>query len=315
MTTSKETVVVLGASGNVGNLLVDFLASKGYKVRAYGRKQPKFQQERVVNLAVDYDSQDDLDQALESAKYTFVLVGLEYKLKIWQTEWPPLVQKILAATEKSGSKLVFFDNVYPYGLVDGKMTENTPLKPCSKKGQVRKQLDEMILEKLNQTKIKAVIAKSADFYGPGITTSVLGDRFFNLILKSKKLEWFGDPSKVHSYTYVPDIPAALVALAESDFVGNIHLPTASPAITGLQFKELLENLESTKLSISSLNSGMVFWLQLFLPILRELKEMMYQYENDYVFDSTKFERLFPDLKPTTYQDGLKQTLDWYREQK
>jgi len=308
----SKIITVLGASGNVGKLVVSYLAEKAYNVRAVGRKLPKFTENGVTNHAVSYESQEELTKVCDGSQAVYILIGLEYKASIWQEEWPPLVDRIIEACEKSGGKLVFFDNVYSYGLVEGKMVEESPLNAQTKKGLVRKELVEKILKANNEGRIKAVIAKSADFYGPGITTSVVGDRFFDLIINKDTVEIFGNPKKIHNYTYVKDIPVALEKLASSDFTGNIHLPTG-PAVTGYKYQELMEKLTGKKLKITNLGQNMAWFLGIFIPILRELYEMMYQNENDYNFDSHKIIKLFPDLKVTPYEEGFKETLDWWEK--
>lgn len=306
----SNIVTVLGASGNVGKLLVPFLAAKGYQVRAVGRSLPKFKENNVENIAVDYESQDDLNRVSKDTVATYMLIGLEYKTSVWQQQWPALVERIIESARVTKSKLIFFDNVYAYGLVAGTITEETPMNPETKKGAVRKILDELLLEAIAKKEINTVIAKSADFYGPGITTSVIGDRFFNLILNKDTFEWFGNPEKKHNYTYVNDIPASLEALATSYFTGNIHLPTGK-AQTGFEFKELVEKLTGKTLKLSALRQSTAWWLGFFMPILKELHEMMYQSENDYDFSSAKFEKLFPEVKLTSYEQGFKETLAWY----
>jgi nucleoside-diphosphate-sugar epimerase len=307
-----KQVTVLGASGNVGKLLVKELSESGYRVKATGRSKPSFNIDGVENIAVDYNSQSELDNSANGSEVVFMLIGLEYKTKIWEAEWPPLISRIIESCKKSGAKLIFFDNIYAYGLVNGAMLETTPMNPETDKGRVRKVLDELVLDSIKKGEIKAVIAKSADFYGPGITTSVVGDRFFDLIINKNTFEAFGNPEKLHNYTFVGDIPAALIALAESDYSGNIHLPTGKP-LTGLQFHKLLESISGKELKLTSLRQNVVWWLGIFIPLLRELHEMMYQSENDYNFDSGKFESFFPNLKPTSYKEGFKKTYGWYLE--
>jgi nucleoside-diphosphate-sugar epimerase len=304
---SKPIITILGASGNIGQVCVPFFANQGYQVRAVGRSLPKFKQEGVENLAVDYDDLEALTKSCEGTKAFICLIGLEYKASIWEKDWPPLVHNLIEVAKKTNSKLIFFDNVYAYGLVEGKMLETSSLNAQTKKGLVRQKLDEMILEAVQKGEIKAVTAKSADFYGPKITTSVIGERFVKLIKEKNQVEIFGNPQKIHNYTYILDIPPALQKLIESDFVGNIHLPTAT-ALTGYQIKDILEKITGKQLALAPLRQSTVFWLRLFIPILKELYDMMYQSENDYDFDSSKILKLFPDLKVTTYEDGFRELL-------
>ena len=310
----SQIVTVLGASGNIGKLLVPYLSQKGYKVKAVGRQLPRYTDPNIENIGVDYRDAKALRKVFENSSAVYCLVGLEYKTKVWQKEWPALAHTLVEALSETKAKLVFFDNVYTYGLVEGKMTEDKPLNPQTKKGKVRKEVVEILEKAQKEDKIKLVLAKSADFYGPGITTSVLGDRFLDLMLNKDTLEFFGNPAKIHNYTYIGDIPAALEVLGRSDFQGNIHLPTAK-ALLGVEFKKILDKLTGKDLKIKPMRQSTALILSIFIPILRELYEMMYQSENDYDFDSTKIHQLFPELKTTSYEEGFKETIDWYKSQK
>jgi len=307
-----KTITILGASGNIGQVLVKYLADKGYKIKAVGRSTPKFKQDNVKNIAIDYANQEQINDAIQGSEITYMLIGLEYKTKIWERDWVPLVQRLIQGCEVSKSKLVFFDNVYGYGLKEGKMVENSPLNPETRKGKVRKEMQEILQEAHSNKQIELVIAKCADFYGPGITTSVLGERFLGFITNKDTIEIFGNPDKKHNYTYIQDIPPALELLGISDFQGVIHLPTGQ-VHTGQEFKNILEKVTGKTLKLTGLRQSTVFWLGIFIPVLGELYEMMYQSENDYEFDSSKIIKLFPELKITSYEDGFKETLDWYQK--
>ena len=255
-------------------------------------------------MALDYSDQEEMNKAVAGSDITYMLVGLEYKSKVWEAEWVPLVKRLIKACESAKSKLVFFDNVYAYGLTQGKMIETSPLNTQTRKGKVRKEVQETLEEAHKGGKIKLVIAKSADFYGPGITTSVLGDRFLDFIVHKNTIELFGNPAKKHNYTYVSDISPALEVLGLSDFEGVIHLPT-NKAHTGQEFKQILEKVTGKNLKLTGLRQSTAYFLSLFVPILRELFEMMYQSENDYDFDSSKILKEYPELKVTSYEDGFK----------
>ena len=47
-------------------------------------------------------------------------------------------------------------------------------------------------------------------------------------------------------------------------------------------------------------------LALFISPLKEVGEMMYQFESDYVMSFEKFKTHFPDFKVSTYQEGVKE---------
>jgi nucleoside-diphosphate-sugar epimerase len=309
-----KQATVLGASGNMGKLLVPALIGRGYHVKAAGRLSPNYTGDRVSNIAVDYSDTKSIAQAMQGSAHTYVVIGFEYKTKVWQEEWPPLTKRLIEAAIVSKTKLIFFDNVYSYGLVDGPMTEGTPSKPNTRKGLVRAEVDNLLLDAIAQGRANIVIAKSADFYGPDMPVSIIGDRFFTNILTKQTFEWMGKMDVAHSFTYIIDIVQALILLAESDKTsGEIyHLPTSSPALTGQQIQGLLSQELGIPLKTSLISRGLTYLLQLFVPILSEVREMMYQNEHPYIFDSSKITHQFPELKPTSYQQGLTETLKWYQ---
>lgn len=214
----------------------------------------------------------------------------------------------IEAAKRSQARLVFFDNVYMYGKVDGAMTEETPFRPCSKKGEVRAEVATMLLNEIQAGNLTALIARSADFYGPGARTGIPNVLVFDKFAKGKTVMWPGNDSVKHSLTYTPDAARSLVLLAESENTWNQtwHVPTASDPPTGKQFVELAANELGRPPKYRVLTRPMVWaagWLE---QTVREMYEMLYQYESDYIFDSTKFTKAF-DFQPTSYAAGIHQT--------
>jgi len=224
-----------------------------------------------------------------------------------------IMRNTIDACKAAGARLIFFDNVYMYGRVSGKMTEASPHKPCSVKGKVRAEIDDMLLTEMNSGRIKGIIAKSADFYGPRtLKTSIAGIMIFDKMKKGKSAQWFANANQPHSFTYTPDAAAALYMLAgnENAYGQTWHLPTARPAITGSEFVSLAAKYMHAKNKVQVLPKWLVGFIGLFVPVMKELGEMLYQYEFSYVFDSSKFEKAF-HFKPTSYEEGIRQTAEWW----
>jgi nucleoside-diphosphate-sugar epimerase len=193
------------------------------------------------------------------------------------------------------------------------MTESTPYNPCSIKGKIRYEIDEMLLKEMNSGVLKALIATSADFYGPRTQkTSVAGIMVFEKMKKGKAAQWFVDAKQPHSFTYTPDAAIALYMLAESEnaYGQKWHLPTAKPALTGSEFISIAAKYMHAKNKVQTLPKWLVKLIGLFVPIMNELGEMLYQNEFPYVFDSSKFEKAFR-FKPTTYEEGIRITAGWW----
>ena len=250
---------------------------------------------------------------MKGSDFVYLLVGLEYNRKVWRAQWPVIMRNTIDACKAAGARLIFFDNVYMYGRVKGSMTESTPYNPCSVKGKIRAEIDEMLLKEMNSGGLKAMIATSADFYGPrAAKTSVVGIMIFEKMKKGKSAQWFVNAKQPHSYTYTPDAAVALFMLSgsESAYGQTWHLPTAKPALTGNEFISIAAKYMHAKNKVQVLPKWLVGIIGLFMPVMKELGEMLYQNEFPYVFDSSKFEKAF-QFKPTPYEEGIRRTAEWW----
>jgi nucleoside-diphosphate-sugar epimerase len=220
----------------------------------------------------------------------------------------------IEACKRSNAKLVFFDNVYMYGKVDGAMTEATPFRPCSKKGEIRAQIATTLLEEINAGNITALIARSADFYGPHIRTGLPNKLVFDKFVKGAKAMWLVNDSVKHSFTFTPDAARSLALLADNENAWNQtwHVPTAPDPPTGKELIELVANEFGTQPKYRVLSRPMIWVAGWFDTTTRELYEMLYQYEVDYVFDSTKFTKAFR-FQPTSYPEGVHRVAQAYRQ--
>jgi len=151
-----------------------------------------------------------------------------------------------------------------------------------------------------------LIARSADFYGPSIeNSSILTEMVFKPLSKGKKANWLAGDSFKHSFTYTPDAGKATALLGNTDKAfGQIwHLPTAANPFTGKEWIEGIAHKMHTKSKYRVVSKLMVRLIGLFAPIMKESVEMVYQYDRDYIFDSSKFEKTF-DFQPTPYVDRI-----------
>jgi nucleoside-diphosphate-sugar epimerase len=189
------------------------------------------------------------------------------------------------------------------------MTEESFLNPPSRKGAVRKRIAEMIMDEVKAGNLLALIARSADFYGPDNNKSFVNEMVYKNLLKGKAANWFIDADKKHSFTYTPDAAKATALLGNTDDAFNTvwHLPTDKNTLTGREFIELFSREMKVANKLFVMPLWMIKIVGLFVPVLKEMPEMMYQYDRDYNFDSSKFEKKF-NFKITTYQEGVKNTV-------
>jgi nucleoside-diphosphate-sugar epimerase len=257
-------------------------------------------------------SSEEVLKAVEGSIVVYLVAGFEYKLSVWKETWPLVMRNVIDACKTHNSKLVFFDNIYMYDSnhLNG-MTEETPINPPSEKGKVRAKIAKMIMDEVESGNLTALIARCADYYGPNIkNTSMLTEIVFKNISKGKRANWLMSLNYKHSITYTPDAGKATAILGNSDKSYNQvwHLPTAPNPLTGKEWIDTISKEMGVKSKSLVLSMFFLKIMALFVPIMKELKEMVYQYDRDYVFDSSKFEEQF-DFVPTPYKEGIKEIVD------
>lgn len=302
---------LLGANGTIATELLPILQAKNENIRLVSRRQKPVP--GTESIQADLLNYDQVMKAVQGSDIVYLLVGITYNAKIWARDWPVIMQHVIKACIACNAKLVFFDNVYMYGRVKGPMTEDTPYKPISKKGEVRAEIAEMLQKEMESGTLKAIIARAVDFYGPGVREkSAAGILVFSNIKKRKKAQWFINPDVPRSYNYTPDAALAVYMLASDETAfGQIwHLPSARPALTGRQFIRLAAKYMTASEKVQVLPKWLLKIISWFNPFLREAYEMNYQDEYPFEFDSSKFEKVY-NFTPTSYEVGVKVTAEWF----
>jgi len=301
---------ILGSGGAIGKELTRALPGYTDQIRLVSRNPEKINKGDELFKA-DLVNPDEVMNAVEGSEVVYLTVGLPYKTKVWQQTWPVIMQNVINACIQHRAKLVFFDNIYMYAPNQlDPITEDLPIKPASKKGKVRAELVRMIWSAVEKEGLTALIARSADFYGPGIKdTSVLTEVVFNPLSKGKKANWLGSAKYKHSFTYTPDAGKATALLGNKPeaYGETWHLPTAKDPFTGREWVEQIARELGVVPKLRVASKGIVRIIGIFNPVMKELVEMIYQYDKDYVFSSEKFEKKF-DLKPTSYMDGIREVI-------
>ena len=299
---------ILGAGGAIGIELAKSLTAYTSKIRLVSRNPEKVNDTDHI-ISADLGERAQVFEAIKGSAIVYVTIGFPYKLKIWQQYWPKFIKNVIDACIEHNCKLVFFDNIYMYdpNFLDG-MNEETPINPPSKKGKVRAEIAGMIMEKVKKGELEALIARSADFYGPNIkNSSILTEMVFKPLSTGKKANWMASLNYKHSFTYTPDAAKATALLGNSPQAYNQvwHLPTAKNPYTGKEWIEAIAKEMGVKPGIQVASRLIVKIMGLFIPIMREMPEMMYQYDRDYVFNSDKFDSHF-NFKTTPYLEGIKE---------
>lgn len=305
---------ILGSGGIIGVEASFCLNEFTSQIRQVSRKPKKVNDSDQI-FPADLRIESEVRAAVKGSEIVYLTAGLPYNTKIWQETWPRVMQNAIKACQENNAKLVFFDNVYMYGKVDGWMTEETPNNPTSKKGEVRAKIAQMFMDEVNSGNLQGLIARSADFYGPKAMNTFVGPMVFDKIFSGKKAQFLLSAKTRHSLTYTPDAARAMILLGnDQNSYGQIwHLPTDSNALTGEELTSELAAIMGNDARFEVLSKWKIKLASYFSPMVNETMEMLYQFENHYLFDSSKYIKAFH--QPTSYQEGIRTIFKLYHQQK
>ncbi len=303
---------ILGAGGTIGNTLTNELLKNNEDVRLVSRSN--YSMPATTTIKADLTSYQETLNSVKDSDIVYLCVGLPYDSKIWTAQWPVIMQNTIDACKSVNAKLIFFDNVYAYGKVNGKMVESTSYNPCSRKGEIRVKIAELLENEIQNKNINAMIARSADFYGPYATKgSVPFILAINNLMKGNSAQWLVSINNPHSFTYSIDCAKGLFLLSKREecFNQTWHLPTANPPIDGKTFIDIAAQELGIVPKYFILKKWMIKTVGLFNKDIAETYEMLYQNESEYYFDSSKFNSFF-NYKPVSYKEGIHQTIEFAR---
>jgi len=303
--------VVFG-TGQVGGALVAHLAGLGVAVRAVSRHRPAELAGGTDWRAADVTDPEAAADAAKGASVVYQCVNAPYTQ--WPELFPPLQRGVLAAAERNGALLVVLENLYGYGPAGGKpMTEDLPLAATTVKGRTRAAMTAELLAAAEAGRVRIAIGRASDFFGAGVTQgSVLGERVFGHALAGRRADFIGHPELPHTYSYVPDIAAGLATLGtDARAAGEVwHLP-GPQTVTTRALLDLVAREVRHPVGIRSVPKLAVRALGVINPMMRELAEMAYEFDEPFVLDTSKYQSTF-GAAGTPLADAIAATISWYR---
>lgn len=303
--------LVLGA-GAIGQGTAVELADRGHEVTVVSRSGRGPAHESVRAVAADAADAERLTTLAEGAE-AIVNALNPPNYTTWERDWPPLAQAALTAAERSGAGLVTVGNLYGYGMVDGPMTEQTPLRPNGHKGQLRARMWETALEAHRSGRVRATELRASDYTGPGVgAQSLLNSMVIARVVKDRPV-WLvmGDPDAPHTWTDVRDTArlAAVLATDDRSWGQAWHVPSAPPRSVREVVGEVAQLCGRAPRAVHGIPRGAVTALGTVVPLLRELRETRHQFERPFVLDATHTTEVF-GLQPTPWEVTLKETVEW-----
>ncbi len=302
--------VVFGA-GQVGLALTARLADWGIDVRAVSRHRPSMLAPKADWRGADAADPEAASDAAKGASVIYQCLNAPYTR--WPQLFPPLQRAVLIAAERADALLVTLENVYGYGPTGGRpMTEDLPLAATTSKGRTRAAMTADLLAAADAGRVRVSIGRASDFFGAGATESTLGARSFGNALAGKRADFIGDPDLPHTYSYIPDIAVGLATLGTDErATGQIwHLP-GPETVTTRAVLELIAAEVNHPVGIRNVPKILLRALGLFNPMMRELVEMSYEFEQPFVLDTSKYQSMF-GTATTPLATAITDTIAWYR---
>jgi nucleoside-diphosphate-sugar epimerase len=302
---------ILGATGQIAVELARELGRTTEDQLRLVSRTPRKVNERDLLAPADLLDARQAADAVKGSDIVYFTAGLPPDTRLWETQFPTMLQNALDATRAAGARFVYFDNTYMYPQDDRVLREDAPFEPVGRKGRVRAAMASLVLQEMARGDIPVVIGRAPEFYGPGKTQSITN----TLIIDKLKA---GETPRVpvrddtrRTLIWTPDASRALAALgnAADAFGQTWHLPCDDDRLTYRQFVALAAEVFGAPPSYKVLRKWMLTATGLVSSQVRELRELLPRYEHDNLFDSTKFKRRFPEFQVTTYRQGLEQIRD------
>ena len=303
----SDRIVIFGY-GPTGRATAERLLEEGREVVVAQRRAPAALPKGASFVACDALDRDSVIETARQGEQFVVTIGFEYRGKVWREVWPKAIGNFVAACEATGARMAFIDNLYMYGPQTAALVETMPLTAYGQKPAARSAATRIWMAACAQGRARVAALRAPDFYGPGVGLSFLGDTAIGAMAKGKAAFFIGSPDIPHDYAYVPDIGravATLLAAPDSAYGQTWHVPCA-PTQTTREVLALAAEALGQPIRLSILPEFLLGPLGLFVPFLREAKEMRFTFDRPYHVDSSKFAKAFwSDATP--FEEGVRKT--------
>ncbi len=305
--------VVLG-TGAIGRAIVEELIKRGESVRMVNRSGKMEEAPAGVEvIASDLYDPAKVKEVTRGAKVVYQSSQPEYTQ--WTEKFPLLQKSIIDGLTNSNAKLVLVENLYMYGETNGTpITEDMPDNAHTRKGKVRSEISTAAFEAHRAGKLRITSGRGSDFFGPwGLPTAAMGERTFYPLLNGKAAQLIGNIDVPHTHTYIPDFGKALVILGEHNEADGKpwHVPNDNPRATQREMVTMIAEAAGIAPKLSAMGKTMMRIGGLFIPEAKEQVEMMYEFEQPFIVDSSRFENTF-GMKATPMKEAIKKSVDWYK---
>ncbi|MGP8159085.1 MAG: NAD-dependent epimerase/dehydratase family protein [Thermoplasmata archaeon] len=308
--------LVLGSTGGIGHWTAVKLVERGEPVRVLVRDPDRFRsswpEANGVDVVVgDALVPDDVRRAAQGATTIFHCVNVPYAE--WSAKALPMLSHSIAAAQAVGARVVFPGNVYVFGRARTDLVrEDHPMEPHTRKGRLRWQMERRLEELHRSQGLAFTIVRMPDFYGPFVVNRLYAG-IFRVALRGRPMPWYGDLNVPTEFLFMPDGGEAMVrAGMDPGSDGEVYHVPGAGVTTPREFLELVARVAQSKSRPRAVPSWMVTLAGLFNAEAREFREMMYLKRERFILDGSKYRQKFGGIPSTSYDQGVRQTLDWFR---
>lgn len=301
--------VVVGA-GPIGSAVAELLAAQGEPVRVVSRSGRGPEASGIERVAADAADPSLLTELCGGAVALYNCANPPYHR--WASDWPPLAASLLGAAEATGAVLAVCNNLYAYGPVDGPMSEDLPLAATDTKGRVRAQMWQDAVSAHQAGRLRVTEVRASDYVGPN-AQSHLGDRVVPRVVAGKSVRVLGSADQPHTWTYTRDVARLLVTVAADERAWGRawHVPSNAPRTQRQAIADIAQVAGVPGVAVKTLPTWVLKATGVAVPVMREIAEMIYQFERPFVLDSSAAERTF-GLAPTPWADVLADHVEAFR---
>jgi nucleoside-diphosphate-sugar epimerase len=303
--------VIIGA-GPVGSGTALRLADAGHHVTVVTRSGSGPGHTLVECVAADASDETHIAKLADRASAIVNCANPPYTH--WDRDWPPMAAALLAAAGRTGAGLVTVSNLYGHGPAHHTMRADTPLESIGKKGRIRADMWRQAKVAHDAGRVLAAEVRASDFYGPGVTDASMGSRVVPRVLAGQAVRLMGSLDVPHSFSYMPDVTATVAAVASSAM--GWGRPWLVPSITmtqGEMVRAMCAAAGVDPVKASVFPQWMMATLGTFIPLMRELREVQYQFTSPFIVDAAETTAAF-DIHASDVDLAIAQTIAWWQTQ-
>ncbi len=314
---TKAHYLVLGGTGSIGYAVAQELLAQNEQVTLLVRNRQKAQGlfKQQPNLTIVEGDTKDLPLLKQlGAQATHIFHGINYPYNKWEGNMEEVTRNVIEAAAQNKATILFPGNVYNYGLTARPITETDHPNPNTREGAIRVRLEKLLQQAAAEGKCKVLLLRLPDFWGPNVTNEGVAP-IFNGALTGKPMPWLVNLDIPHQLVYTPDAARVFYQLLQKAPSENFTLYNYGGEVV-LSMRQLFQQIASlagTTPRYKLYSKGFVRFMGLFIPVLRELKEMLYLYDQTIVLDDSKLKKALPGFRPTPLPEAIRTTLDWFRE--